>query len=281
MAFRNSILAGEELVRSGIRSPNYAAGAAGWRIGKDGSAEFNNVTLRGHLLLPTVGIVHTPEELVDGSLVWMNDITDDPTVVSPTAEITGYGDPGDTTVSLLDLRTIPAGTGADSGNLYSRGEIDLTSGVVKITAPDGIILGADDVLADWTAYTPALVNLGAGTNWALGNGSAVGYYWRLGHFVAWWAIITWGGTSTFGTKNLAIGMPFTTTLPASVHVVDLFDASGSRYQGEAILAAGSASVLIAAINTAGTFATLTPITNAVPFAWTNGDAIVVGGTVRV
>jgi hypothetical protein len=30
-----------------IKSPNYAAGSAGWAIKRDGSAEFNNVTIRG------------------------------------------------------------------------------------------------------------------------------------------------------------------------------------------------------------------------------------------
>jgi hypothetical protein len=47
MTFGNSILAGEELVRTGIRSPNFVAGVSGWRIARDGSAEFNNVTVRG------------------------------------------------------------------------------------------------------------------------------------------------------------------------------------------------------------------------------------------
>jgi hypothetical protein len=32
-----------------IQSNNYVAGSVGWRIGKDGSSEFNNVTVRGAL----------------------------------------------------------------------------------------------------------------------------------------------------------------------------------------------------------------------------------------
>lgn len=50
MTFRNSILAGEDLVRTAIRSPDYVAGLLGWRIARDGSAEFNNVTVRGEFL---------------------------------------------------------------------------------------------------------------------------------------------------------------------------------------------------------------------------------------
>lgn len=35
------------LRRPAIQSPNYAAGSSGWTINQDGSAEFNNLTIRG------------------------------------------------------------------------------------------------------------------------------------------------------------------------------------------------------------------------------------------
>jgi hypothetical protein len=44
----NSILAGAgTLIRTMIQSPNYVPGVSGWTINKDGSAEFNNLTVRG------------------------------------------------------------------------------------------------------------------------------------------------------------------------------------------------------------------------------------------
>jgi hypothetical protein len=44
----NSILAGQgTLIRQMIQSPNYIIGVSGWTINKDGSAEFNNLTIRG------------------------------------------------------------------------------------------------------------------------------------------------------------------------------------------------------------------------------------------
>lgn len=45
--FSNSILAGTTLVRDAIRSPNYVAGTSGWSVNKNGSAEFNDITVRG------------------------------------------------------------------------------------------------------------------------------------------------------------------------------------------------------------------------------------------
>lgn len=47
MPFRNSVVGGTTLVRPAIKSPDYAAGVSGWSINRDGSAEFNNLTIRG------------------------------------------------------------------------------------------------------------------------------------------------------------------------------------------------------------------------------------------
>jgi hypothetical protein len=45
--FVNPLTAGTVLIRSDIRSQNYAAGSAGWIVEADGDAEFNSVTIRG------------------------------------------------------------------------------------------------------------------------------------------------------------------------------------------------------------------------------------------
>ena len=46
--FENNIInALNALIRAAIHSPNYVPGATGWSINKDGSAEFNNLTIRG------------------------------------------------------------------------------------------------------------------------------------------------------------------------------------------------------------------------------------------
>lgn len=40
------------LVLPSVHSPNYLAGLLGWTINKDGSAEFNNLTVRGNIVFP-------------------------------------------------------------------------------------------------------------------------------------------------------------------------------------------------------------------------------------
>lgn len=51
MPFRNPIVAGLTLIRAAIKSPNYSAGVSGWTINRDGSAEFNDVTARGNVVI--------------------------------------------------------------------------------------------------------------------------------------------------------------------------------------------------------------------------------------
>jgi hypothetical protein len=41
------------LVIPSIQSPNFVSGSTGWQIAKDGSAQFNNVTVRGNIAYPT------------------------------------------------------------------------------------------------------------------------------------------------------------------------------------------------------------------------------------
>lgn len=50
MGFTNEVIGGQaSLVRSAIKSPNYVHSISGWTVNKDGSAEFNNVTIRGSI----------------------------------------------------------------------------------------------------------------------------------------------------------------------------------------------------------------------------------------
>jgi hypothetical protein len=63
--FANSIIGGAtKLIRAAIQSPNYLMGSLGWSINKDGSAEFNNVTVRGTI---TSGVFAGNDFLINSS----------------------------------------------------------------------------------------------------------------------------------------------------------------------------------------------------------------------
>lgn len=60
MTFRNSILAGLTLIREAIRSQNYSAGVSGWSIDADGSAEFNDITIRDGTVISGSAFYYNP-----------------------------------------------------------------------------------------------------------------------------------------------------------------------------------------------------------------------------
>jgi len=53
MPFSDPVVGGTKLIRPAIQSPNYVATTTGWTINQDGSAEFNNITVRGTVVLGT------------------------------------------------------------------------------------------------------------------------------------------------------------------------------------------------------------------------------------
>lgn len=55
MPFENSITGGQgALIRPAIKSPNFVTGVSGWTINRDGSAEFNNVVVRGTIVAGSI-----------------------------------------------------------------------------------------------------------------------------------------------------------------------------------------------------------------------------------
>ncbi|HTF08181.1 MAG TPA: hypothetical protein VK659_08420 [Asanoa sp.] len=72
MPFRDPIVAGNTLVREAIRSVGYTPGVQGWTINRDGSAEFNDVAIRGTLTVVDVDGSYVSifdEDPGDGSVI--------------------------------------------------------------------------------------------------------------------------------------------------------------------------------------------------------------------
>lgn len=57
--FRNSILGGINLIRAAIQSPNFVSGTSGWTVKQDGSAEFNNVVIRGGTVISGLALYYS------------------------------------------------------------------------------------------------------------------------------------------------------------------------------------------------------------------------------
>lgn len=54
MSFQQDDSAGNKIISAALQSPNYAKGSSGWTINRDGSAEFQNVLVRGTITASTI-----------------------------------------------------------------------------------------------------------------------------------------------------------------------------------------------------------------------------------
>lgn len=146
MPFNNDIAGGNGvLVRNWIQSVNYVAGVSGWRISKDGNAEFNNGTFRGSIEVgPDPGqhfIVNNPAtgDVIDvydtnNNLVFkidkdgILDSIDQSVVVGDTIQIDG------TSVSFFNRVNPPYGQASIGGSSSTTGaSLGMHSGATNNT----------------------------------------------------------------------------------------------------------------------------------------------------
>lgn len=125
MPFRNSILAGTNLIRPSINSPDFQTGIQGWSINKDGSAEFNDVVIRGSLVV--TGNAESANYLA-GASGWQ--LRDD-----GTAEFNGNVDMLSAVITgNIESANYVAGTAGwqlrDDGTAEFNGNVDVLSAVV-------------------------------------------------------------------------------------------------------------------------------------------------------
>lgn len=122
----------------------------------------------------------------------------------------------------------------------------------------------------WTAYTPSWTS--SGTAPALGNGTAAGAYVQLGDTIHFYATVTMGSTSTYGTGAYFLSMPFVAVSgPTQTLAANFQGATG--YIGAAVLysGAGSAYLYVSGGTNVGPTA---------PFTFANGHSISMSGTYR-
>lgn len=76
----------------------------------------------------------------------------------------------------------------------------------------------NSVLGAWTSYTPTFGS--AGTAPAVGNGSLVGQYMKIGRTVLMSVVLTVGSSTTFGSGNLNFSLPATVSAAAAGAVLN-------------------------------------------------------------
>jgi hypothetical protein len=136
LTFTNPIVGGTTLLRPAVRSPGYVQGVSGWTINQDGTAEFNDVTIRGGEIIGGTSLLYSSFPPALGNLIGSDS----------------------------------AGGGTDSvGNVYLPGIVAYSAGGTQATTVYGSGIGF------WTATGPGgpWTTTGDGINPVSGGGTAV------------------------------------------------------------------------------------------------------------
>jgi hypothetical protein len=235
MAFDQTNVAGDTLVYASIHSPNYAQGSSGWTINKDGSAEFQNVLVRGTITASTIiGSTIIGGTITAGVLVssnWTQNTTG--WVLNGTAApYTGTGGTVAANTIEIDSNFFVRGTGAATPNIQAS---------VNSTSP---AWGFNSGLAGETVPSYVYAAPGTGTR-AVQTGTGIQ-----------------GSTNSNGVAGLQVfSSPSASSLPALVQIFTSGETlpTGHTIKGQTFLggiaAADTWSLGVQNTNKANTFGT--------------------------
>lgn len=133
MPFSNPIIgSGNQLIRQEITSENYVAGVSGWRIARDGDAEFNDLTARGSGVFgPNPGrhveINTSPNHLGEIALFSGNGAEINPTVIGAINNVPGTLEVSSDsliqfTTPIVYFGISPSRLATDGSTIYREGE---------------------------------------------------------------------------------------------------------------------------------------------------------------
>lgn len=129
------------------------------------------------------------------------------------------------------------------------------------------------ILPGWTVYTPSL----GGTGWSVGNGTLTGSHIDLGSTIIFWARLTAGSTTSYGSVSPTLSLPLPTTnsgvpWPISCNFLDA--STALRWTG--VPSYSSTSIVVC--NAIGSNGVQTAAISTYPFTFTTSDEIHLYGT---
>lgn len=176
--------------------------------------------------------------------------------------------------SFATTATRDAAYGGSGERTLAEGETCYIEGEDRSMIYDGSVWNNAVMIGAARGYTPTLASAGAGTDWALGNGTITGQYVQLGRLTVGRFRIVFGSTTTFGTKALLV------TAPTTMDTLDIFmrgqalmvDTSASaRYDG--VVGMDADRFAMVARESSGTYGRFSDVTSTIPFTWANTDTI--------
>jgi cytoskeletal protein CcmA (bactofilin family) len=163
-----------------------------------------------------------------------------------------------------------------SGSLITTGSI-MTTGSLNVTG--SIIMNGSSFDTSWTPYTP--VWTAASVNPAIGNGTIEGYYKLVGKTCFVRGNIAMGTTTTFGSGEWYVSMPFTAShADAILMTVTLLD-NGSAWYNAILNGARAGFNFKTAIQYQNTGGTASDVNATQPFTWANSDRFLWNGSYEI
>ncbi|HET7641154.1 MAG TPA: hypothetical protein VFK47_20765 [Ktedonobacteraceae bacterium] len=182
MAFVNSVV-GQfgTLVRNAIRSPNFVHNVSGWTINQDGSAEFNNLTVRGTFNGTNYTINSSGAFFYSGTPAHGNLIVSITSASGTDSFGNSYPQGINVTTGTISGTAISAGT--ITGTAISGGTITgttITGGTIQTSSsnPKVLLSGANNDLEVFNSAGTQVGTFGGSTG-ALTVGSATGSHFKM------------------------------------------------------------------------------------------------------
>lgn len=147
-----------------------------------------------------------------------------------TGTVTAVGTDGTVTIGVIKARRLDTYLNPAVGDLVMLTQ----SGNGNWLAIGRLATAADTA---WVSYTP--VWTAATTNPALGNGTLVGRYQRVGRTIHLHINLTAGSTTTFGSGNYSLSLPVAAANAGCSYIGNAHLLQSSRYGGQFIISPGA------------------------------------------
>lgn len=304
MEFGNPIVGLEELIRSAIKSGDYEAGVTGWRIARDGSAEFSTIVIRG---LGTgdvviVGPAGSPQVHIgaESTFGYIEFPTNGPVenrvariiaIRGNSGGVDEYGSmqidgPSVDGVGATDRILMQLNSQNNDGSSNANWSVSsVVHGALIIADKDTITFGSKTNAPNypsgaWTAFTPSWsTSTGAATP-SFGNASLNCDWTRHGRTITARYEIVFGSTTNFGGgasgDNWRFGLPVTSSATHQVNgFFELNSSTSARCVARSrFTVTGSTELEISSGRPDAVAITNLGLIDAVsPWTWANGDAI--------
>ena len=170
-----------------------------------------------------------------------------------------------------------SGSSGASGSIYLLGSTINISGSVVITG--SLTVSGSNITSAWTAYTPTWT--AASSNPAIGNGTIEGYYKVVGKTCFVRGNIAMGSTTTFGSGEWYVSMPFTASHADAILMTATLLDNGSAWYNATLVGARAGFNYKAPIQYQAVGGTANDVNSTQPFTWTNTDRFIWNGSYEI